>query len=166
MTGTARVLPPLPRIVSEFDRPDRRLGAPDRQGLGDAQAGAIEQGENGGVTRGDPGRSRLAVPRFAGRQFARLGRSQRLGQDAWAFRCAHLVENVDSRQPLAAKITREGAKTRQLPQQRARADALLAPPGHEGAQIAQLEAAQRLQAERRFAKRATRKPINCRRSRA
>ena len=62
-TGTMRSLPPLPRDAQRVVRPARRLAARERQRLGDAQAGAVEERQDGGVARGDP---RLLVERVVG----------------------------------------------------------------------------------------------------
>ena len=54
-TGTSRVLPPLPVTRSTVSDSRGQIGAGEAERFGNAQAGAVEQRQHGGVAGGDPG---------------------------------------------------------------------------------------------------------------
>ena len=85
-TGTSRVLPPLPVTRMTPSRASARSAADQPQRLGNAQAGAVEQRQHGGVARRDP---RLVGKLLAGRNDAPgIAGGQRLGQRFRLFRRA------------------------------------------------------------------------------
>ena len=58
---------------------DRRVGASDRQRLGDAQARAVAERQHRGVARQHPGLARLAFPQLGRGHGLRVGRAQAVG---------------------------------------------------------------------------------------
>ena len=84
ITGTVRVLPPLPQNRHAVDRADRGARALDRQSLRDAQSNAIKQRQHGGVARPLP---RAREPRRRATP-DRSGRGRRQSLSPWAARAA------------------------------------------------------------------------------
>ena len=119
MTGTTRVLPPLPRIGDAVDVADRRRVAIDRQRLGNAQAGAIEQSQRGGVAGDDPGLARFAGARRRIDQLARVGDGERLGQRMRPLGRANGGEDIRFGEVALLEEAQQRAHGGQRPQHRA-----------------------------------------------
>ena len=80
-TGTIRSLPPLPMHAERLAAAGGASPRRDAQRLGDAQAGAVEQGEDGGVSCRDPRLRRRGALSTAD-DVARRRRREGLGQGA------------------------------------------------------------------------------------
>ena len=72
----------LARYRELVDFADRRIPAPDRKRLADAQSRAVAQRQNGGVASENPGIARLAVPDVGRRNSLGVGNRERPRQPA------------------------------------------------------------------------------------
>ena len=135
MIGAERDFWPLPTTVIASTVADRRVGAPDRQRLGNAQTRAVEERQHGGVARQHPGLARLA---FAGGDRGHgsgVRRAQRPRQAARGLWSAQRAERRGRLPALARDVAGERPQGRERALERPALDAFRPPAGEKGAQV-------------------------------
>ena len=143
ISGTSRVLPPLPVTRSVGPSRSARL-RPSASEM--RRPGAIAEGQHRDIARRDPG----AILHLAGRGERRLGfaHGQRLGQRLLGLGRADGVERFGRDDTLAFEEAKEALDGAEAARQRARLDAVLAAPRHEGAEVGRHAARQHRDAHR------------------
>jgi prevent-host-death family protein len=133
MIGAERDFWPLPTIVTASDW---RVGASDRERLGDAQARAVAERQHGGVARQHPGVARLAFPQRGRGHGLGVRRAQRPRQATRGLRRADRSERSGRLSAFAGDVASERFEGGERALQRAAFDPFRPAVGEKGAQIA------------------------------
>ena len=136
MIGAERDFWPLPTIVSASVFADRRIRAPDRQRLGDAQARAVAQSQHRGVARQHPRLASLAFPRRGRGHRPGVGRAQGSGQSPRRLWRADGPEGCGCEFAFARNMSGKRFEGGERALQRAALDSFRSPIGEKGAQVA------------------------------
>src|SRR3954453_7491404 len=108
-------LPPFAEHDDVVAGTNWRARTPQAQRLRNAQAGAIEQRQHGGIARQHPNRPKLACPALDFGKIARAGDGQRFGQAAGELWGPHRREHAKLTLALLFQNPGEGAYAGELP---------------------------------------------------